>query len=244
MLIIPAIDIRGGKCVRLFQGEYGKETLYGEDPAAMARRWIGEGARFIHIVDLDGARQGIPVNREVIRSIVEMSPVPVQIGGGIRTMKTVDDYLSAGAKRVIIGTAAFADPPFLKGACEMWPDRIAVDIAAKNGLAAVSGWTKNTEVRAIDLALQGERLGAAVIIYTDILRDGTQKGVNLHATRDLARALRIPVIASGGVSTIEDLEALKPLGKEGVCAVIIGRALYEGTLKLRDAMALTGCNQG
>jgi phosphoribosylformimino-5-aminoimidazole carboxamide ribotide isomerase len=240
MLIIPAIDIRGGKCVRLFQGAYGKETIYGEDPRAMAKRWIAEGATFLHLVDLDGARQGIPANREAILTIVEGSAVPVEVGGGIRSMATVDDYLSRGVQRVILGTAAYANPHFLKKACAQWPERIAVDIAARNGQATISGWTEETEVPAIDLAKKCEAMGAAIIIYTDVLRDGTQRGVNLHATQELARALQIPVIASGGVAAIEDIEALRPLEKEGVMGVIIGRALYEGTLKLSEAIARAG----
>ena len=238
MLIIPAIDIRGGKCVRLFQGDYGKETVYGEDPMAMAERWMDQGAQFLHLVDLDGARQGIPRNKEVIQAIVERSFVPVQVGGGIRDLATVDDYLSLGVSRVILGTVAFTDPRFLKEACAKWPKRVAVDIAAKEGKAAISGWIRETEVLAIDLARRCEELGASVIIYTDVLRDGTQKGLNLRAIREVARALQIPVIASGGVSTIEDIKALQPLEQIGVSGVIVGRALYAGTLKLPQAITL------
>jgi len=238
MLIIPAIDIRGGKCVRLFQGDYGKETVYGEDPMAMAERWMNQGAQFIHLVDLDGAREGIPRNKEVIQAIVERSFVPVQVGGGIRDLVTVDDYLSFGVSRVILGTAAFTNPRFLKEACAKWPGRVAVDIAAKEGKAAISGWARETEVLAVDLARRCEELGVSVIIYTDVLRDGTQRGPNLRAIREVARVLKIPVIASGGVSTIEDIKALQPLEKEGVSGVIVGRALYAGTLKLPQAIAL------
>lgn len=238
MLIIPAIDIRGGKCVRLFQGDYGKETVYGEDPMAMAERWMDQGAQFLHLVDLDGARQGIPRNKEVIQAIVERSFVPVQVGGGIRDLATVDDYLSLGVSRVILGTVAFTDPRFLQEACAKWPKRVAVDIAAKEGKAAISGWIRETEVLAIDLARRCEELGASVIIYTDVLRDGTQKGLNLRAIREVARVLQIPVIASGGVSTIEDIKALQPLEQVGVSGVIVGRALYAGTLKLPQAITL------
>jgi phosphoribosylformimino-5-aminoimidazole carboxamide ribotide isomerase len=244
MLIIPAIDIRGGKCVRLFQGIYGKETIYGENPRAMAKRWIAEGATFLHLVDLDGARQGTPANREEILAIVEGSSVPVEVGGGIRSLETIDDYLSRGVQRVILGTAAYADPHFLQEACAKWPKRIAVDIAARNGQATISGWTEETKIPAIELAKKCEALDAAIIIYTDVLRDGTQRGINIQATRELARALQIPVIASGGVSVIEDIEALKPLEEEGVVGVIIGRALYEGTLKLSEAIARTGGKRG
>jgi phosphoribosylformimino-5-aminoimidazole carboxamide ribotide isomerase len=238
MVIIPAIDIRGRKCVRLFQGDYGKETVYGEDPVEMAQRWIQQGAKFLHLVDLDGAREGIPANKETIRAIAQGSPVPVQVGGGIRDMVTLDDYLSLGIRRVILGTAAIADPHFLEQACARWPGRVAVDIAAKGGRAAVSGWVRETKVRAVDLAKRCEGLGVSAIIFTDVLRDGTQKGVNLEATRQVARAIQIPVIASGGVSTIEDIEALLPLEKEGVSGVIVGRALYAGTLKLPEALLL------
>lgn len=240
MLIIPAIDIRGGKCVRLFQGDYGKETVYGEDPVAMAERWMGQGAQFLHLVDLDGAREGIPRNKEVIQAIVERSSVPVEVGGGIRDLFTVDDYLSLGVSRVILGTVAFTDPRFFQEACLKWPGRVAVDIAAKEGKAAISGWVRETEVLAVDLARRCEELGASVIIYTDVLRDGTQKGPNLRAIREVARVLKIPVIASGGVSTIADIKALRPLEKEGVSGVIVGRALYAGTLKLPQAITLAG----
>ena len=238
MLIIPAIDIRGGKCVRLFQGDYGKETVYGDDPVEMAQGWIRQGAKFLHLVDLDGAREGIPRNKATIRAIAEGSPVPIQVGGGIRERATLDDYLSLGIRRVILGTAAIVDPHFLEQACARWPGRVAVDIAAKGGKAAVSGWVRETEVRAVDLAKRCEELGVSVIIFTDVLRDGTQKGVNLEATREVARAIQIPLIASGGVSTIEDIEALLPLEEEGVSGVIIGRALYAGTVKLSEAIAL------
>jgi phosphoribosylformimino-5-aminoimidazole carboxamide ribotide isomerase len=237
MLIIPAVDIRGGKCVRLHQGDYGKETVYGEDPAAMAQRWIDQGAQFLHLVDLDGARDGSPRNKNVIRAIAQKTSIPLEVGGGIRNLQTVDEYLSGGIQRVILGTAAYRDPEFLAKACQKWPGRVAVDIAAKNGKAAISGWTQETEVWAADLARQCEQIGASLIVYTDVLRDGTQKGINLAATRALAQALTIPVIASGGVSTVQDILALKPLEKDGVTGVIIGRALYAGSLLLREAIA-------
>jgi phosphoribosylformimino-5-aminoimidazole carboxamide ribotide isomerase len=240
MLIIPAIDIRGGKCVRLFQGNYAKETVYGEDPAAMAERWIAQGAEFLHLVDLDGAREGVPGNRRTIQDIIRQATVPVQVGGGIRELATVEEYLSSGACRVILGTAAYTDPHFLQEACKRWRGHIAVDIAAKSGKAAIAGWTKDTDVFAVDLARKYEEMGASVIIYTDIKRDGTQKGINLEDTRQLARAVKIPVIASGGVSTLEDIKALLPLERVGVEAVIVGRALYAGNLKLDEAIALAG----
>ncbi len=237
MLIIPAIDIRGGKCVRLFQGDYGKETVYADDPALMAKRWIQEGAEFLHLVDLDGAREGVPRNRGKIKEIAANSPIPVEVGGGIRDLFTIRDYLSSGIQRVILGTAAYSDPLFLEKACSQWPGSIAVDIAAKKRKIAISGWEKETDVLAVDFAQRCEKIGAAVIIYTDVLRDGTQKGVNLQATKEIAQALTIPVIASGGVSSLKDLEALSPLEKEGVIGAIVGRALYDGTLCLAEAIA-------
>jgi phosphoribosylformimino-5-aminoimidazole carboxamide ribotide isomerase len=240
MLIIPAIDIRGGKCVRLLRGDYGKETVYGEDPVAMAEKWISQGARFIHLVDLDGAREGLPRNRAIIQSVASKSSVPVEVGGGIRDLTAVESYLSSGIERVILGTAAYANPEFLKAACSRWPGRIAVDIATKLGKAAISGWTEETPVSAADLAGKCEELGASVIIYTDIQRDGTQKGINLPDTRELARSLKIPVIASGGVSTLEDIQALLPLEVDGVMGVIVGRALYAGTLELAAAIRIAG----
>jgi len=238
MLIIPAIDIRGGKCVRLFQGDYGKETVYAEDPVEIAQRWIAQGARFLHLVDLDGARKGVPQNQEIILRILKFSPVPVQIGGGIRNLVDIENYLSSGSSRVILGTAAYADPDFFQEACRRWSGKIAVDIAAKGGKAAISGWTQEAETPAVDLAKKCEALGASWVIYTDILRDGAQKGINLESTRALAQTLKIPVIASGGVSSLTDIASLLPLEEEGVAAVIIGRALYAGTLDLREAISL------
>ncbi len=243
-MIIPAIDIRGGKCVRLFQGDYGRETVYGEDPVAMAERWLGEGAALLHLVDLDGARQGTPQNWKTIEAIAKKSSKPLQVGGGIRDLAAIQNYFSLGISRVILGTAAFLNPSFLREACLHWAGQVAVDIAAKEGRAVISGWVQETDVVAVDLARRCESLGASVIIYTDILRDGTQKGINLSATREVARALKIPLIASGGIATIEDIEALQPLEKEGVCAVIVGKALYTGAIKLSEAIARVGAGRG
>ncbi len=244
MLIIPAIDIRGGKCVRLFQGDYERETVYGDDPAAMAERWISQGARFLHLVDLDGAREGAPRNRLAIGAVLEKVSVPVQVGGGIRDLATAGDYLSSGVHRVIVGTAAISDPGFLREASRRWPGRVAVDVAARKGKAAAAGWTLDTEIRAVDLARRCEGDGAAAIIYTDVQRDGAERGINLEETRQVARAVSIPVIASGGVSTLEDIEALLPLEKDGVVGVIVGRALYAGTLQLPEAIARAGEKAG
>lgn len=237
MLIIPAIDIRGGKCVRLFQGNFEKETVYSEDPTALAGQWVGQGARFLHLVDLDGAREGFPRNKGTIQTILKGCSASIEVGGGIRDLSTVEAYLSSGAFRVILGTAAYLDPHFLQEACSRWPGRVAVDIAAKGRRAAIGGWTRDTGAKAVDLAKQCEGLGASVIIYTDVRRDGTQKGINLEDTRIIAQAVRIPVIASGGVSTLEDIEAVLPLEREGVIGVIVGRALYAGTLRLPEAIA-------
>ncbi len=203
MLIIPAIDIRGGKCVRLFQGDYGKETVYGDDPAEMAQRWVKQGAKFLHLVDLDGAREGIPHNKATIRAIAERSPVPLQVGGGIRDMVTLHDYLSLGIRRVILGTAAIAHPHFLEQACARWPGRVAVDIAAKGGMAAISGWVREAAVRAVDWAKRCEELGASVkliagsedrragkIALTEIT-GGTEGAKNIYAT-----------MSSAGIGTI------------------------------------------
>ena len=209
----------------------------------IARRWIAQGAGFLHLVDLDGARDGVPRNRETIRRILKISSVPVQIGGGIRTLADIEDYLTSGASRVILGTAAYADPGFLAAACRRWPGQIAVDIAARGGKAAISGWTEETAMAAVELARKCESLGASWVIYTDILRDGAQQGINLESTRLVARALHIPVIASGGVSTIEDIVSLLPLEAEGVRGAIVGRALYAGTLDLREAISLAERNK-
>ncbi len=237
MLIIPAIDICGGKCVRLFQGDYGKETVYADHPEEAAERWIGQGAKFLHVVDLDGAREGVPRNRAAIQAIARRAPVPVQVGGGIRDLAAVEDYLSSGAARIILGTAAYADPDILRKACTRWPGKIAVDIAVRKGKAAVAGWTRDTGRGAVGLAEDCEKRGAAAIIYTDIQRDGAQTGIDLQGTREVARSVKIPVIASGGVSRLEDVIALRPLEKDGVIGVIVGRALYAGTLDLPRALA-------
>ncbi|HSR11040.1 MAG TPA: 1-(5-phosphoribosyl)-5-[(5-phosphoribosylamino)methylideneamino]imidazole-4-carboxamide isomerase [Thermodesulfobacteriota bacterium] len=238
MIIIPAIDISKGKCVRLFQGDYGKETVYGDNPGEMARKWVAEGAQFLHLVDLDGAREGEPRNLKVIQAIARECPIPVEVGGGIRDISVAEEYFTSGVFRIILGTAAYANPPFLKEACARWPGRIAADIAARKGIAAVSGWTRPTEREAVGLALDCEAAGAAAIVYTDIQRDGAQTGVNIEDTRKMAKAVKIPVIASGGVSILADIAALLPLEKDGVAGVIVGRALYAGTIDLARAMAV------
>lgn len=238
MEVIPAVDIRGGKCVRLYQGDYDQETVYGSDPAAMALRWAQAGARLIHVVDLDGARQGRSVNRESIRSIAQSLDVPFQIGGGIRDLDAAADYLELGAARVILGTAAIEDPSLLTRACKEFPGRIVLGLDAKEGKVAVAGWQEALDQRAVDLAGRLSADGLAAIIYTDISRDGTHQGLNLEATRAVCQAAPVPVIAAGGVSTLADVEAALTLAADGLWGVITGRALYDHTLDLAQALAL------
>lgn len=238
MIIIPAVDIKSGKCVRLFQGRMDAETIFSDDPASMAIRWCREGAQLVHLVDLDGAIEKAPRNLDAIRKIVEAIDVPVQVGGGIRSLETISMYLDIGVKRVIIGTEAIRRPELIYEACRKYPDRIVVGIDARNGNVAIEGWTETTSTSAIELARQFEDAGVAAINFTDIHRDGMQTGPNIEATRELAEAVSIPVVASGGVSTIEDIRRLLPLEAVGVTGVISGRALYEGSLGLREAIAL------
>ncbi len=238
MEIIPAIDLKGGKCVRLVQGDMDRDTIYSDDPVATAKMWMEKGATRLHVVDLDGAVKGRPVNGEFIESIIDSLTIPVQVGGGIRDIETIDFYISLGADRVILGTAAQDNPDLVIKACDIYHDRIVVGIDAKNGLVAVKGWKEITSKRAIDLAGEFEDYGVAAIIYTDISRDGMMQGPNIEATRELALSVDIPVIASGGVSSLEDIKALLPLERDGVEGIITGRAIYTGALKLEEAIAL------
>ncbi len=235
MLIIPAIDLKDGNCVRLKQGRMEDDTLFSNDPVEMALDWQNQGARFLHIVDLNGAFAGEPVNREVIKKIVQTLTIPCQLGGGIRDFETVKAYLDLGLNRVILGTVAVENPELVRAAAKLFPDQICVGIDARKGMVATQGWAGETQVKALDLARKFEDCGVAAIIYTDILRDGMQTGVNLEETEALAAAISIPVIASGGIATIADIKALLPLEKSGVNAAITGRALYEGSLKLDEA---------
>ncbi|MEZ4576498.1 MAG: 1-(5-phosphoribosyl)-5-[(5-phosphoribosylamino)methylideneamino]imidazole-4-carboxamide isomerase [Desulfobacterales bacterium] len=239
MIVIPAIDIKNGKCVRLLQGRMDAETVFSDDPAAMGRRWANDGATLIHIVDLDGAVGKRPVNLDTVRKIIDQIHVPVQVGGGIRDIDTIRMYLDQGVSRVIIGTEAIKNPDLVKSACREFPGQIVVGIDAKAGKVAIEGWTKTTEVTAIDLARQFEDCGVAAINFTDIERDGMRTGPNLLETEKLARAISIPVVASGGVSSIEDIKNLLPLAAAGVVGVITGRALYDGSLDLKAAIAVT-----
>ena len=236
MLLIPAIDLKDGKCVRLRQGRMEDSTVFSDDPLAMAARWVEAGARRLHLVDLNGAFAGQPVNAQVIRRIAEAFPdLPIQVGGGIRDEQTVEAYLDAGVRFVIIGTKAVQDPHFVSNLCLEFPSHVIVGLDAKDGRVAVNGWSKLSKHDVIDLAQIFERYGVEAIVYTDISRDGMMQGVNIEATIRLARAISIPVIASGGVSTLDDVRALRAVEQEGIMGAIIGRALYEGTIDLATA---------
>ncbi|MGH7768572.1 MAG: 1-(5-phosphoribosyl)-5-[(5-phosphoribosylamino)methylideneamino]imidazole-4-carboxamide isomerase [Candidatus Binatia bacterium] len=237
MLIIPAIDIKDGQCVRLYQGEMDQETVYFHDPVAAAKHWVGEGAERLHVVDLNGAVEGRPVHKREIGAICKTVGVPVQLGGGLRSLEAVEEALVLGVARVILGTAAYDNPGFLRAACAKFPGKIIAGIDARDGRVAVKGWKETTSMDAVELAARCEADGASRIIYTDISRDGTRQGVNAEETRRLALAVKIPVIASGGVATLEDIRVLKGLEKDGVEGVIVGRALYSGAFTLADARA-------
>lgn len=239
MIIIPAIDIRGGRCVRLLQGDFRRETVYSGDPVEVARRWAGAGAERIHIVDLDGSREGRPVNDAVIRRILSAVDVPVELGGGIRDLATVDTYLGLGVRWVILGTAALKNRGFVVEACRRHPGRVILGIDAKDGKVAVEGWTEATGADALEVAKRYEGLGLAALVYTDISRDGMETGVNVPATERLARSAGIPVIASGGVAGIGDIERLLTVAASGILGVITGKALYTGALDLAEAIART-----
>ncbi len=239
MLLIPAIDLKEGKCVRLRQGRMEDDTVFSDDPVAVAGKWIEQGAKRIHLVDLDGAFAGKPVNAGVIHAIVEAFPdVPVQIGGGIRDEDTIQGYLNAGVQFVIIGTKAVTEPHFVSNVAVEFPGHIIVGLDAKDGKVAIDGWSKLSRHDVIDLAQQFETDGVEAIIYTDISRDGMMSGVNVEATSKLARAIQIPVIASGGITNIEDIHALGKVTEDGIIGAITGRAIYEGTLDFSEAVKL------
>jgi len=239
MIIIPAVDIKNGKCVRLLQGRIDDDTVYSDDPGDMAAKWERLGAQLLHVIDLDGAFSKSPQNVNSIRKIVQSVKAPIQLGGGIRNQKAVDMYLEMGIKCVIIGTEAIKNPAFVKKICKAYPGQIIVGIDARNGKVAIDGWTQTTQIEAIDLARAFEDCGVAAINFTDIQRDGMQKGPNLEATQLLAEAISIPVVASGGVSSIQDIKDLLALEKLGVSGVIVGKALYSGALDLKAALELT-----
>ena len=236
MLVIPAIDLKGGRCVRLFQGDMRRETVYADDPTEVARRWQAEGARRLHLVDLDGAVSGASVNATAIVAVCRAVDIPVEVGGGIRSLGAVEEVLRLGATWAILGTVALRQPEILEEACRRFPGRVLVGIDARAGRVAVSGWTETTEVEAAALARRCAEAGAREIIFTDIERDGTQAGVNAEAAAALARAARLPVIASGGVASLGDIRRLKAVERDGVKGVIIGRSLYTGALTLGEAI--------
>lgn len=239
MLLIPAIDLKDGHCVRLKQGDMDDATVFSEDPSAMALHWHAQGARRLHLVDLNGAFAGKPKNEKVVQAIAQAvgDDIPVQLGGGIRDLDTIERYLDAGVTYVIIGTAAVKNPGFLHDACSAFPGHIIVGIDAKDGKVAVDGWSKLTGHDVVDLAKKFEDYGVESVIYTDIGRDGMLNGVNIDATVRLAQALRIPVIASGGITDLSDIDALCAVEGEGIIGAITGRAIYEGTLDFKAAQA-------
>ncbi|MBX2880918.1 MAG: 1-(5-phosphoribosyl)-5-[(5-phosphoribosylamino)methylideneamino]imidazole-4-carboxamide isomerase [Granulosicoccus sp.] len=239
MLIIPAIDLKDGKCVRLRQGRMHDDTVFDDDPVRVAQKWLEQGARRIHLVDLDGAFAGAPKNAELVKNICRScGDIPVQIGGGIRTEETAAAYIDAGIRWLIIGTLALKKPEFVDALCTRFPDQVIVGLDANNGLVATEGWAEASSVSAISLAQRFEHVGVSAIVYTDISRDGMMQGVNVDATAELASAVSIPVIASGGVSTLADVDSLLAHFSQGVSGVIVGRALYEEAIDLAKAQQL------
>jgi phosphoribosylformimino-5-aminoimidazole carboxamide ribotide isomerase len=239
MIVIPAIDLKEGKCVRLEQGEMHRDTVFSDTPAEQALTWQQAGAELLHLVDLDGAFAGQPKNKAAIEEILRAITIPAQLGGGIRDIATIEAYLALGLSRVIIGTAAQRNPALVIEACQQFPGQIVVGIDAKNGMVAVQGWAELTDITAVDLAKKFEDCGVSAIIYTDISRDGMMGGPNLEATKSLAEAISIPVIASGGVSSLKDIENLMAIETSGVTGAITGKAIYTGAIDLAEAIALT-----
>jgi phosphoribosylformimino-5-aminoimidazole carboxamide ribotide isomerase len=236
MIFYPAIDLKDGNCVRLVQGDMDRATVFGDDPRAQARAFAESGCEWIHVVDLDGAFAGRPVNGDAVKAIIDAVDIPVQIGGGIRDLERIDDWLDKGAGRVILGTLALSDPRLVAEACRRHPGRVAVGIDARDGRVAVEGWSKESVVEAMDLARAMADLGVAALIHTDIARDGVLGGPNIEATQALAEAVSVPVIASGGVTSLDDIRALKRTG--AIAGVICGRALYDGRIDAAQAAAL------
>ncbi|MAN51067.1 MULTISPECIES: 1-(5-phosphoribosyl)-5-[(5-phosphoribosylamino)methylideneamino]imidazole-4-carboxamide isomerase [unclassified Marinimicrobium] len=238
MLIIPAIDLKDGQCVRLRQGLMDDSTVFSDDPVAMAKRWVAAGCRRLHLVDLNGAFEGKPVNGEVVTAIARAYPdLPIQIGGGIRSAETIEHYLQAGVQYVIIGTKAVKEPEFVTEMCRRFPGHIIVGLDAKDGLVATDGWAEVSEVKATDLAKRFEKDGVSAIVYTDIARDGMMQGVNVEQTLAMANASSIPVIASGGITNMDDIKALRQVSDQGITGAITGRAIYEGSLDVAEAQA-------
>ncbi len=242
MLIIPAIDLKDGSCVRLKQGLMDDSTVYGDDPVEMAARWVKAGCRRLHMVDLNGAFEGEPVNGEAVTAIAKAYPdLPIQIGGGIRSMKTIERYLDAGVSYVIIGTKAVKEPDFVTQACKEFEGHVIVGLDAKDGLVATDGWAEVSELLATELAKRFEQDGVSSIVYTDIARDGMMQGVNVEQTLTMAQASSIPVIASGGITNMDDIRALMEVADQGILGAITGRAIYEGTLDVAEAQRF--CDQ-
>lgn len=238
MKIYPAIDIRGGKCVRLVKGDFAQETVFSDSPAAMAKQWAAQGAEYLHLVDLDGARAGRSENLTTVKEILSAVNIPVELGGGIRTMENIDEVLKLGVRRVILGSVAVRDPELVREACAKYGDRIVVGIDAKDGIVAVDGWGVSGDVDVITLAKKMKDAGVRTIIYTDISRDGTLSGVNVEATAKLARESGVDVVASGGVKDLADIRALLPYERDGIEGVIVGKSIYTGSLDLKKAIAL------
>jgi phosphoribosylformimino-5-aminoimidazole carboxamide ribotide isomerase len=240
MIIYPAIDLKGGQCVRLHKGDMDRSTVYNDNPAAQAVEWARAGFSWLHVVDLDGAVGGKPVNAGAVRAILSAADLPVQLGGGIRSLEQIEGWLAEGVSRVILGTAAVKNPALVREACRLFPDQIVVGIDARGTRVAVEGWVEESDLEAATLAAHFEDAGVAAIIYTDIERDGTGKGLNMATTITLARATRIPVIASGGVATLSDVRAVRAASVHGVSGVIIGTALYDGAIDPMQALAEAG----
>ena len=240
MELFPAIDIRGGKCVRLLKGDFAQETVFSDSPADMAAQWESPGARFLHLVDLDGARAGRPQNLETVKAILAKVKIPVELGGGIRTLEDIKEVLGLSVRRVILGSVAVHDPALVKAACEQYGDRVVVGIDAKEGMVAVEGWGQTSNLEAPMLGKMMAEAGVKTIIYTDISRDGTLGGVNVAATVEMAEKSGLEVVASGGIKDIEDIKALKEHEKSGVAGAILGKSLYMHTLDLREALAVAG----
>lgn len=238
MQVLPAIDIKDGKCVRLIQGDMEQATVFGDRPVQMARRWVDEGAEILHLVDLNGAFARTPVNLDAVREIAEQVDLPLELGGGIRDLATIEMILDLGVQYAILGTVAAQNPGLVREACRAFPGRIRVGIDARGGKVAINGWAEVTDMPATELARQFSDMGVDAIIYTDIGRDGMLGGINVEETRNLARSLDIPVIASGGLSTLDDIRALRACEPDGISGVIAGKAIYTGAIDLRAAIAL------
>ena len=239
MIIIPAIDLKDGRCVRLKQGDFTRVTVYSDDPLQVARMWQSGGAERIHVVDLDGSLAGAPRNKETIQRIVYGVGVPIQVGGGIRNRETIDIYMKMGVSRVILGTMALKDSNFVREACDVYRGKIILGIDANDGMVAIQGWTEQTSECAVDMARRFDGFGLDAIVYTDISRDGMETGVNIETTKHFAQSVHVPVIASGGVSGVQDIKRLRDIEKFGVTGVIIGKALYSGAISLKEAIDLS-----